>query len=60
MEKVKSSLKKGVMKQLGKTEFKILDNKKFGGATQIEINVSDFWGPKAPEVPSARVRRCGA
>ena len=55
MEKVKSSFKKGVMKQLGKTEFKILDNKKFGGATQIEINVSDnegrgsaivdFWGP---------------
>ena len=43
------------MKQLAKTEFKILDNNKFGGATQIEINVSDnegrgsaivdFWGP---------------
>ena len=44
VKKVKNPLKKGVMKQLGKTEFKILDNKKIGGATQIEINVSDNEG----------------
>ena len=55
VEKAKATLKKGIENEANGKKFKILDQRKTGGATQITIEISDnegrgnaiidFWGP---------------
>ena len=55
MNKIKNTLKKGMEKQVNGTNFKIVDTKLHGGATQLIVQmiskaergiaIAEFWGP---------------